>query len=141
MDQQTFKTIDFEPSLCREQTRDATAEEVSAGSDAKCIEPASFSGRVTMRRPTFDERLGLMDATGLKSDSEGQVQTEGVDGISVLRRLVQRSRSFYVSVELKKLADGTEYKSFEDLELDVDAEPVVVEIARALRLGFKPGKT
>ncbi len=47
---------------------------------------------------------------------------------------------FYVSVDLKKIDGGIEYKSFESLTLDPDCDPILMQVASELRQGFKPSK-
>ena len=123
-----MKEISYIPKPCQESKDEHGA-----------VTLALFSGSVKMRLPNFDERYDIIEKAGLKVSQTGEIDTSG-NAIQIIRNIVKVSKEFYVSVDIKKLSDGTEYKSFEDLSMDSDCDAIITDIARALRDGFKPSK-
>jgi hypothetical protein len=97
--------------------------------DAGNLVPASFSGQVLVRPPTFGERCDYL---------EGVTLIEGPEAIVNIRRAkysVACAEKHVESVSLKRLSDGKEYSSFESLSIDGSCVVVLSDIARALMDG------
>jgi hypothetical protein len=101
-------------------------------------EDATFSGSIKLKVPGFDERYQFMEDSGIDVGDDGGIQKKS-GNFAILRKMVKGSQKFYVGVELKKLSDGKEYKSFEELCEDPDCDPILIEIAGQIRSGFNPG--
>lgn len=104
---------------------------------------APFSGDVVLTRPTFDESFGYLEELQdvLEFDESGQLKNEGdvMKNISAMRRIVRCSEPHWDKVKIKK-ADGSEYKSFDQLSRDRDAYPILIEVAFAIVFGQQPEK-
>ena len=118
-----MKQIQFVPEACK----------ASEGKDAK------FSGHINIQCPTFDERYELIEKAGFEMDSEGKIAT-GIKQLPALRKAVKFSKEFVKGVALKKLDDGTEYKSFEEMEVDPDCDEILIEIGTQVMNGFRVSK-
>lgn len=100
----------------------------------------SFEGFVTLRMPNFDEKYGFIEDLDLELNDDGTVQNVGGKaGLSMIRRAVKSSKTFYQHVELKHTASGVEYKTFDDLSCDDKAHSILIEIATAIMGGLSMG--
>ena len=129
-----MKSVTFEPTICKPTKDPKTGEE----------KPAEFSGTVTMRMPTYSERLGF-------SKGSRDVENENVDdGELTPAQLAEKKRALYernidfrcflakaapnfvTEIALKRLEDGFEFRTWEDLEYDDSMMPVITEITDRL---------
>ena len=116
-----MKTVTFVPTICRG-------------------EGAKYSGGITLRLPTFDEKFQYLEDTGIELNKDGEVEMGTTsDRMRMIRKMVKLSEKHYIVVELKNNATGEELKSFEDLQYDTDAHAILVEVATQLVSGFKLG--
>lgn len=122
----------FTPAACREQT--VTGEDGTVK-----VTPPMFSGTITLKVPTYDERYEYIEECGIDVGDDGDVSKKK-SNLSIMRSMVKFSQKFYVSVDIKKIEIGHEYKSFEDLSLDPDCDGILMEVAREVRGGFRPSK-
>jgi hypothetical protein len=100
----------------------------------------NFTGSVTLRMPSFDERYEVLDSMGLKVSGDGEVSMSDATSFSSIRNLVKASIKFYVSVELDH-NDGRKFRSTDDLLMEPDCDAVLIEVASGITKGFKMGKT
>lgn len=100
-------------------------------------ENPTFQGHVMMRVPSFEERYQFIEDSGIDVSDEGGLERKG-SNFSIIRNMVKHSAKFYQAVELKRVSDGMEFKSFEDLSLDPDCDAILIEVAREVRMGFRP---
>lgn len=101
---------------------------------------ATFSGHIVCRGTTFDERMEQMEQLGIEADAKGEVSTQKFNAAAMVRKLVKKAQEYIVRVELKRLSDNKEFKSFEDLSEDGDCDDLITDFGYAFRKGFKPGK-
>jgi hypothetical protein len=113
--------------------------------------PPSFSGQITLRVPTFFERqtfkallVGVVAQNG-EADlatirDAGKQKLNIANIVESMSKLVEASVPFYQAVELRKLSDGSELKSFDDLSMDPDAEGILQEVAQTLASGLSLSK-
>lgn len=101
---------------------------------------ATFEGHIMLRGNTYDERMEMLEANGIMANSKGEVTDTSISVISELRKLVKKSKDHYLSVHLKRLKDGKEFKSFDEMSEDPDCDAILSEVGFALRQGFRPGK-
>lgn len=106
---------------------------------AACGEGGEFSGSLTLRPPTFDERYDALDKLGLKVNQSGEVDVADMNSFKAIRSMVDVSKKYYLSVDMKH-NDGREYKCFDDLANDPDCDAILIEVAMGLSRGFRPGK-
>lgn len=119
--------INFEPSVCREKTVDGQ------------LVNNTFEGHIRLKVPTFDERYQFTEDCGMVVADDGGIERKA-SNFTIMRNMVKLSQKFYVSVEMKKLADGSVYTSFDELSADPDCDGILLEVAREVRSGFRPGK-
>ena len=101
--------------------------------------PATFKGHVVVKVPKFSERQEFRSiAIGLALETDQKIQS--IDSLPTLTKLVEKSKEFYVSVEMECLEDGTKFSSYEDLEYDPRCEKIMQEVAMNLSRGIVPGK-
>lgn len=136
----TMKTIEFVPTICtNHQAKDAEGKLLLVDGQPVDV-AATFEGSITLRLPDFDERYQVLEDMGLQADGSGQVKSVEINVFKTLRRMVEVSKAFYVEVKLKRISDGAEFKSFTDLSVDPDCDGIILEVAKSLRSGFRPGK-
>jgi len=99
-----------------------------------------FSGSVVLRAPTFDERYSYLEDSGFIMDEEGEVKKSMLKGLSAVRKVVAMSVKHYLKVDMKRISDGYEFKSFEDLSTDDDGHKVLIDVGLKILNGFKAGK-
>lgn len=103
-------------------------------------ESPSFEGFVTMKMPNFDEKYGFIEDLDIELDEEGKVAMGNAKkGLSMIRKAVRASKSFYQHVELKHLESGKTFGSFDDLSSDDKAHVILIEVATALMAGLPMG--
>lgn len=126
-------TIKFVPQACKEH-------EISKGK-AKIKIPATFEGHLVMKCPDIDERYGILEDLGLEANASGEVKATETNLFASIRKMIKAAKPFFQEVHIKKIADGKEFKSFDDLSFDPDCDEIILEAARALKEGFRPGKS
>lgn len=117
------KTIQFVPAVCKGET-------------------PTFSGSVTLKKMTFDEKYKVLENCGVEvEEGEGgktNVKTPaGSQMFKTIRAMVAASKPAYVSVDLTRMADGAKFTSFDDLDTDGECDGVLAEIGQAWFMGFK----
>lgn len=88
-----------------------------------------FKGHVVIKKASMDDVLECNEIVEKLKDSP---TSQG-------RSMVEWSKKFYVSVDIKSI-DGTEYKSFDDLKADAECVEVLFDIAAALSQGVNKKK-
>jgi hypothetical protein len=122
----------FIPALCKEQQTTDDSGQVT-------VTPAMFSGSITLKIPTYDERCEYLEQCGIDVGDDGGVERKK-SNLSILRAMVRASQKFYVEVDITKVDGGHTYKNFDDLSLDPDCDGILMEVAREVRGGFRPSK-
>lgn len=114
-----MKTFEFTPTACRDS---AEGEGASA---------SPFKGTITLRRPTFDERFAIAEEVGLEYDENGSVKNTS-NQLAILRKMVRFSEKFYEKVSIERRDGSEKFASFEDLSIEPDCGPILIEAAGAL---------
>lgn len=99
----------------------------------------SFEGFISIKMPSFDEKYGFMEELDLDVDENGQLAMSLKKNMSMIRRAVKASKSFYLHVELKHKATGKAFASFDDLSMDEKAHGILIEVATAIMAGLPMG--
>lgn len=122
------KNFTFTPALCKP----------TPGKDGAPDVGAAYSGTLTIRRPTFEERLDLMDgASAFKVDGD---EDKARSGIAYLRKMQPNVGKFFVAADIKRVDDGVAITDWASLCDDgVAAMGVVQEIAIKLLGDFRVG--
>lgn len=116
-----MKTVKYVPEICK-------------GENPK------FSGEVELRLPTFDEKYEYAEKSNIQFNDKGEVETTNkLAQVALIRQFVKVSQAHYISVSLKKIATGEEFKSFEDMSYESDLHETLIEIATQIVNGFKLG--
>lgn len=128
-----MKTIIFIPSQCKKK-------EIEENGVKKEVEP-EFSGEIILRMPNFDERFALFEEVGM-DPNQSKDELSPLKHVGTIRKLVAKSKEFYQegSVKIKRLADGLELKSFDDLSYEPDCALILIEAASALISGASVSK-
>ena len=115
-----MKTVKYVPTICK-------------------AEGSEWSGHVTLRGMTFDEKYDYMEAMGIGIDDDGNVDTGAKkDRIKQSRQLVNLSEVHYVEVNFKNKA-GESVKSFKEMKEEPEFFETLVEIAMFIIGGLKVG--
>lgn len=109
-----LKTFSFVPAVC-------------SGDDAK------FSGRIVLRVPSVFEKLELSDRYEQLKESKASSSRQTIE-------MLKSTQEYYKQVELKNLATGEDYKSFEDMITEPLLEMTLVEVATCIFRGARPGE-
>lgn len=94
-----------------------------------------FEGSVTMRVAKNSERMRVFGALGLNLNNLSADNFEkSFNNFETIGMLIERSEPFFVKVDLK--SDKRKYKSFEDLEADMNCQSVLIECATKAIMGL-----
>lgn len=102
-------------------------------------ETPQFKGSVVLRVPSIIERYDYLSMANLDV-SGSELDVSSVNKFDYVKKLIAASEKHYQKVELIKLSDGTEYKTYQDLIHDPECDSIVIEIASNLPNGYKLGK-
>ena len=116
--------ITFEPSICK------------PGQDGSA--PA-YSGSVTLRAPSYDERASFVEAVDFPAIAEGEEESKEAQlaqarkyNFAMTRHVAKRAPEFVEKIEIKRLSDGFVFETFESMVYDSDMASVITEIAQRL---------
>lgn len=113
--------VTFEPRICK---------------PGKNGEAPRFSGNVTMRMPNYDDRMGLVEDCGIdiggSQDDDTSPQEIRKHNVKLLRFAAKQLPKFLQAVAIKRIDDGLEFKSLEDLNYDGDMANVITEMSMRL---------
>lgn len=118
-----MKTVKYVPSVCKGEN-------------------PSFEGSVTLRMPTFDERMDYLESLtegDFEIDESGKMNRVKSQNMKSIRQMVKNSQKHYQAVEIKNKSTGEEYKSFEDLTSDGETHLILIEVASFIIQGAKMG--
>lgn len=123
--------IVYTPKVCTRHQDEKTQE---------WIEP-TFSGSVTLRKPTFDEKYEYLEQSGIKHDAQGNMIpiSESKDRIALMRKGVQLARKHYLAVDLTHLESQEKITSIDELETSDHADAILIEIGMLVFSGFRLG--
>lgn len=96
---------------------------------------AKYSGHVMVRMPTLDERYEFFETVEFKKGQQGEV-IQGIENVPAMRKMCKLAEPFFKEVAVKRVSDGFEFKSYEDLSYDKDASLMIQEIAGQIMNGF-----
>jgi hypothetical protein len=103
-------------------------------------ESAMFAGYVELKLPTFDEKYAFLESSGLDLDDAGALVMPNVIGkIKLMRTLVKQSEKSYSAVSLKNLKSGKEFSTYEQMTIDPDCHPILIDVATQLINGLRLG--
>lgn len=119
--------VTFTPEICKDKQ------------DGDELERAAYEGSVTLRVPTYCERLEIYD--GLDVD-EGETPAEKRRAaMKRMRSVAKIAPDFVERIAITRKADGFEFDSWQDLECDTTLAPSVIpEIVAKLIDKFEVGK-
>jgi hypothetical protein len=86
-----------------------------------------FSGSVTIRGLSYDERLDLYDELDMSEVPEDEGQAKKAY-LKTLRAVGKKSKDFVKSVNIKRLSDGKEYIDWDEVYHASELVPVVTEV-------------
>lgn len=119
----------FVPAICKSTTTDNGIEV-----------PGDYSGTVTLRMPTFDERIAFYDDAEVSMDTEGLAPDALRERNKKLIRHVSRQiKHHFVRSEIVRAADGFKITQLEQLQHDTDMMTVMMEISHKLVGKFSVG--
>lgn len=124
-----MKTVNYVPSVCK-TTKDK---------DGNDIVP-SFVGHIELRVLSFDEKFDLLESAGIELDEQNKVKFGDGNKLKSARKMVKASEPYYVSVSLKRISDGAEFKTFEDMTFESELHATLQEVAGDIISGLKVGK-
>ncbi len=113
-----MKTIKYVPEVCK-------------------VEGSGWSGFITLRLPTFDEKCEYIDQIQQMMEDLSALD-EVKKNMRIARAMVKLSAVHYESCELIH-SDGTVIKSFDDLQYVESLHATLVEVSGLMAQGFKVG--
>lgn len=99
----------------------------------KACDDVLFSGHILMRKPRFNEKYDLIESLNLNQSDQDNINS----GIRKLRELIDICKQYVISVDIKNLETGEEFKSFDDLFDDIDCEDILIELGTKFLGGFR----
>lgn len=119
----------FVPKIC-ESTKTDNGIEV----------PPDYTGTVTLRMPTFDERIAFYDDAEVSMDTEG-LGPEALKARNkkLIRQVSRQVRHHFVRADIVRVADGFRITQLEQLQHDTDMIAVMMEISHKLVGKFAVG--
>lgn len=100
----------------------------------KAVVEGKFTGFVKVKLLTFDEHYDFLEMYAGAGDDD-----DSLKGLKATRQLVAASKSHYLEVDLKRVSDGAEFKSFDDLAYGSDCHKILVDVATGLLGSFGEG--
>lgn len=97
-------------------------------------EAPEYAGTVTLRLPTYDQRMGLYEATGVD-------EVENLKTVSLVRALARHLPEYLVSIDITRLSDQHKFDSWESLQYDHDMASVISECCLTLISKVKAGNS
>lgn len=105
----------------------------------------AYEGHIILRMPTYAERLSffdedMIDETSGEPGKEPETDAEkalankraSMRGRKLMQAIAARLDGFVVEVAIKRLADGFEFKTFDQLNYDSDMIGVLTECGQRL---------
>jgi hypothetical protein len=94
---------------------------------------AEWSGSVTVKVPSVSEYMDILGvAKGMRNAGD-----DAVDSLVAMKPLLAVAKKHIVKCDLVYVKSGKKFDSWDALEEDLDAMPVVIELAAAVSGGFK----
>jgi hypothetical protein len=98
----------------------------------KAVKSGEFEGSVTMKLLSYDERMGILE----------DASKDGATDAATARKMSKDFKSKWVAVDLKRVSDGTQFKSLDDLQYGPDCHNIINDVMGWLISGDKAeGKT
>lgn len=114
----------FTPDVCKPTITDGGNGEV----------PGEYTGTVTIRMPTYDEKMAFYEAAG-EQIGDGDAKKAAVP---LLRTVARNVAKHIVAVNITRVSDGHKF-TFDELDYDSDMHGVITEIATKLIGRFQVG--
>jgi hypothetical protein len=105
---------------------------------AVSAEGATLTGHLILKVPNLSEKLDIEAVRGSSLDGDGNVTTEKIPVVKILKDVLKLVQPFFIEVQITK-ADKTEHKSYDDLSDDPDCHGILIEVATKYMSGFKVG--
>jgi hypothetical protein len=97
---------------------------------------ASIKGYVVLKAITLSDRYRLISAANFKLNDLGDVEASG-DMLESLAIVNDKIKQYFVEVDFKH-KDGTEFKSYDDLNHDERCHPLMQQIGKVMLKGLVP---
>lgn len=121
----TTNVIVFTPSACL-PTPGKKGADGTVAPDA----PPAYTGTVTLRPPTYDERIALYDLTAA---------LEGTNKYGFVARLSKELPKFLLAVDITRVDDGYKFASLADMDLESDLMTVISDSVTRLMEKYRVG--
>ena len=99
------------------------------------FEEHGFKGHVIMKVAKNSQRLRILGAAGINIQGmTAENVEESFSNLEMIGNLIEQSEPFYKEVDLNN--GKKKYKSFEDLDFDMECQVVQIECATKALMGF-----
>ncbi len=98
-----------------------------------------FEGEVVINLPKYSERLALLKSLNFKTSNDGKVEASS-DQIDSMIKMIEIASKHVASVKVRRIDDGYEFNSIDELEYDKEGSELINEIANVIMSGVKMGK-
>jgi hypothetical protein len=82
----------------------------------KAVKAGAFTGSVTMKLLSFDERMELAEESA-----------NGTSNVALIRKMVRDYKGKWSKVDLTRVKDGAKFTSLDDLQYGKDCHDVIQE--------------
>ena len=109
----------------------------------KICESGKYTGYVTMRHPSFDDRISFYEDMGIdieqmmSGDGEAVASVIKKNGFKFMRVMARRLKEFVTEVAITRVIDNYSFNSLEALESDSQMHTVIMELSFKLMGEFK----
>lgn len=106
---------------------------------------AEYEGSITMRQPTYDERLGIYEEAGFGQSAETEEEEKELKkevkkkGIQLMRLAARKVPEYLGEIKITRKSDGFVFDSWDKLQYDSDMGEVIQQCATRLISKFKVG--
>lgn len=123
-----MKEIEYSPTCLR--TKD---------DEGNVLPDPGIEGTVTLRVPSFLERMEYVENCQFKVDKDGNVTT-GADAVRALRKMVEYSEKHYAKIALVVKDTGEKITTFQEMIHNSLCDDLIKEVATVLMNGIRPSK-
>lgn len=102
----------------------------------KLCDGVAYSGTVTIRPLSFDERLEMYESYGDGMPEDGPERSKFA--IKIMRQIAKRSHEFVTECDIVRLSDGHKY-TWEEVHYDADLTGLVIEVCNTILGKMKAG--
>lgn len=104
------------------------------------VEGCELSGYVKIKLLSYLERAKLVKELNIKDLQQVEGAVDIDKGLDLIEKIHALAKENTIEMDLVRIDDGLEFKSFDDLEYDIDGGKIIQEIAKSVIHGVRLSK-